>query len=410
MLPPATPPALVSSCAIPASVCKPENSAVTRTRSSPATPYASPTGLRWPSRRVDARNPADGTARPRNSGARPGLHTSEYRASARDGRTEWSQGRPGSTPWCGVSLELCEEPPDLCFGPGDDAAFVGGAVDRAGYVAAVEIMSRLLRRRSRECPVSRLCARRGQAAAVPPRSPPGTAPRPPPPGRRTLRTVVRDPSGDRARSLSAAGVETVRGDLRDPESLRAAFSGAHGVFSVQPNSGQAGADGTNEDEVRFGAAVAEIAGRCGVAHLVYSSAVTAGSARGVDHPDTESRIEAHVRNRDTRQPRHSAGHVHGTPGDPRHGPRPGTPVLPAALRPLAGALARASSTRRCGLRAADRGRRRRGGAGRGRFHPAPLFRAALTSCGRPPSPRPRPASPALRERRLPWSPGPGGPC
>ncbi|AZM50650.1 NmrA family protein [Streptomyces sp. WAC 06738] len=114
-----------------------------------------------------------------------------------------------------------------------------------------------------------------------------------------VRAVVRNPSGDRARSLSAAGVETVRGDLRDPESLRAAFSGAHGVFSVQPNSGQAGAGVTDEDEVRFGAAVAEIAERCGVAHLVYSSAVTAGSATGVDHLDTKSRIEAHVRNRDT---------------------------------------------------------------------------------------------------------------
>ncbi|AUH45167.1 NmrA/HSCARG family protein [Streptomyces sp. CMB-StM0423] len=114
-----------------------------------------------------------------------------------------------------------------------------------------------------------------------------------------VRAVVRDPSGDRARSLSAAGVETVRGDLGDPESLRAAFSGAHGVFSVQPNSGQAGADVTNEDEVRFGATVAETAERCGVAHLVYSSALTAGSATGVDHLDTKSRIEAHVRNLNT---------------------------------------------------------------------------------------------------------------
>ncbi|WP_329382661.1 NmrA/HSCARG family protein [Streptomyces sp. NBC_01716] len=113
-----------------------------------------------------------------------------------------------------------------------------------------------------------------------------------------VRAVVRDPSGQRARALAAVGVETVRGDLGDPESLRAAFSGAHGVFSVQPNSGQAGAEVTNEDEVRFGAAVAEIAERCGVAHLVYSSAVTAGSTTGVDHLDTKSRIEAHVRKLD----------------------------------------------------------------------------------------------------------------
>ncbi|MDT0443449.1 NmrA/HSCARG family protein [Streptomyces johnsoniae] len=113
-----------------------------------------------------------------------------------------------------------------------------------------------------------------------------------------VRAVVRDPSGHRARSLSASGVETVRGDLGDPESLRAAFSGAHGVFSVQPNSGQVGADVTNEDEVHFGTAVADIAERCGVAHLVYSSAVTAGSTTGVDHLDTKNRIEAHLRNLD----------------------------------------------------------------------------------------------------------------
>ncbi|MEV7864599.1 NmrA/HSCARG family protein [Streptomyces sp. NPDC088124] len=113
-----------------------------------------------------------------------------------------------------------------------------------------------------------------------------------------VRAVVRDPSGHRARSLSAAGVQTVRGDLGDPESLRAAFSDAHGVFSVQPNSGQAGTDVTDEDEVRFGAAVAEIAERCGVAHLVYSSAVTAGSSTGVAHLDTKNRVETRVRGRD----------------------------------------------------------------------------------------------------------------
>ncbi|MFF0345140.1 NmrA/HSCARG family protein [Kribbella sp. NPDC004875] len=113
-----------------------------------------------------------------------------------------------------------------------------------------------------------------------------------------VRAVVRDPSGHRARSLSASGVETVRGDLGDPESLRAAFADAHGVFSVQPNSGQAGGGVTNEDEVRFGTAVADIAERCGVAHLVYSSALTAGSTTGVDHLDTKSRIEAHVRKLD----------------------------------------------------------------------------------------------------------------
>jgi uncharacterized protein YbjT (DUF2867 family) len=114
-----------------------------------------------------------------------------------------------------------------------------------------------------------------------------------------VRAVVRDPSGHRARSLSADGVETVRGDLGDPESLRAAFADAHGVFSVQPSSGQAGAGVTDEDEFRFGITVAEMAERCGVAHLVYSSTVAAGpTPTGVAHLDVKSRVEAHVRNLD----------------------------------------------------------------------------------------------------------------
>ncbi|WP_436850476.1 NmrA family NAD(P)-binding protein [Streptomyces griseoloalbus] len=88
-------------------------------------------------------------------------------------------------------------------------------------------------------------------------------------------------------------------DLGDPESLRAAFSDAHGVFSVQPTSGQAGAGVTDEDEVRFGTTVAEIADRRGVAHLVHSSTVAAGpTPTGVGHLDTKSLIEAHVRNLD----------------------------------------------------------------------------------------------------------------
>ncbi|MFF9245204.1 NmrA/HSCARG family protein [Streptomyces globisporus] len=115
----------------------------------------------------------------------------------------------------------------------------------------------------------------------------------------SVRAVVRNPSGRRARSLAADGVDIVPGDLREPESLGAAFSGAHGVFSVQPNSGQAGAEVTDEDEVRFGTTVADLAERLGVAHLVQSSAVTAGATTGVGHLDTKHRVEAHARKLDT---------------------------------------------------------------------------------------------------------------
>ncbi|MFD2793466.1 NmrA/HSCARG family protein [Promicromonospora vindobonensis] len=116
----------------------------------------------------------------------------------------------------------------------------------------------------------------------------------------TVRAVVRDPSGERARSLAAAGVEIVRGDLADPQSLRAAFVGVHGVFSVQPSSGQAGTGLSDEDEVRYGTTVAEAAQHSGVAHLVYSSMIAAGpTPTGVRHFDVKSRIEDRVRSLDT---------------------------------------------------------------------------------------------------------------
>lgn len=114
-----------------------------------------------------------------------------------------------------------------------------------------------------------------------------------------VRAVVRDPASHRARALSAAGIETVRGDLGDPESLRSAFTGAHGVFSVQPSSGQAGTDLSDDDEIRYGSTVAEAAQRTGVAHLVYSSTIAAGpTPTGVGHLDAKSHVEEHVRSLD----------------------------------------------------------------------------------------------------------------
>ncbi|MFI2362440.1 NmrA/HSCARG family protein [Promicromonospora sp. NPDC019610] len=111
-----------------------------------------------------------------------------------------------------------------------------------------------------------------------------------------VRAVVRDPAGVRARSLATAGAEIVRGDLADRGSLRAAFAGVHGVFSVQPSSGQVGAGLSHDDEIRYGTAVAEAAEHSGVNHLVYSSMIAAGPApTGVRHFDVKSRIEDRVR-------------------------------------------------------------------------------------------------------------------
>lgn len=111
-----------------------------------------------------------------------------------------------------------------------------------------------------------------------------------------VRAVVRDPSGHRpgpspptaSRPFAVTSAIRSRSAWRSPMPL-----------SVQPSSGQAGADVTDEDEFRFGATVAEMAEGCGVVHLVYSSTVAAGPApTGVAHLDVKSRVEAHVRNLD----------------------------------------------------------------------------------------------------------------
>jgi uncharacterized protein YbjT (DUF2867 family) len=116
----------------------------------------------------------------------------------------------------------------------------------------------------------------------------------------TVRAVVRDPSGERARLLASAGAEIALGDFADPHSLRAAFAGVHGIFSVQPSSGQPGTGLSHDDEVRYGTIVADAAQHSDVAHLVYSSMIAAGpTPTGVSHFDVKSRIEEHVRSLDT---------------------------------------------------------------------------------------------------------------
>lgn len=110
-----------------------------------------------------------------------------------------------------------------------------------------------------------------------------------------VRALVRDPDGPKAHALSAAGIETVRGDLADTASVRAAVAGAYGVFSVMPSSGQFVYGVSDDDEVRFGKAVADAAKDAAVGHLVYSSSNAAGSETGIGHFDSKARVEDHVR-------------------------------------------------------------------------------------------------------------------
>jgi uncharacterized protein YbjT (DUF2867 family) len=112
-----------------------------------------------------------------------------------------------------------------------------------------------------------------------------------------VKALVRDLNTDKSKALAVQGIELVRGDLADMQSIQAAMAGVYGVFSVQPSSGQGTAYGvTDEDEIRYGKAVADIAVANGVHHLVYSSANAAGSTKtGMGHFDTKSEIEKYIR-------------------------------------------------------------------------------------------------------------------
>jgi uncharacterized protein YbjT (DUF2867 family) len=113
----------------------------------------------------------------------------------------------------------------------------------------------------------------------------------------SVRAFVRNPSAEKAKELASLGASLVAGDLADPLSVRAAMKGVHGVFSIQPSSGQGAAYGiTDEQEVRYGKAVAELALAEGVRHLVYTSiAISGDGPTGMGHFDSKLEIEAHVR-------------------------------------------------------------------------------------------------------------------
>lgn len=109
-----------------------------------------------------------------------------------------------------------------------------------------------------------------------------------------VRALVRDPASAKSAALRAAGIDVVPGDFDDAASLRAAMQGVHGVFSVQPSS-PTGIIG-DDDEVRYGMAVADAAQESGVAHLVYSSGGAVGERpTGMGHFESKARIEAHLR-------------------------------------------------------------------------------------------------------------------
>ena len=105
-----------------------------------------------------------------------------------------------------------------------------------------------------------------------------------------VRAVTRDPSGDKASTLSTLGAEVVQGDMDERGSVEAAFEGVQRVFSVQ-NWTTSGIEG----ELRQGKLVAEAARSAGVEHLVYGSAGTGVAHSGIFHFDNKVEVEDHMR-------------------------------------------------------------------------------------------------------------------
>jgi uncharacterized protein YbjT (DUF2867 family) len=106
----------------------------------------------------------------------------------------------------------------------------------------------------------------------------------------SVRALVRDTAAPRSIALNDVGVELAQGSLEDIEAIRAAMKGVHGVFSVLPGNL------AQEEEVRAGVSIADIAVERGVRHFVYSSGASAGDRlTGVARFDAKPRIEAHVR-------------------------------------------------------------------------------------------------------------------
>ncbi|MFB6813496.1 NmrA family NAD(P)-binding protein [Streptomyces sp. NPDC056347] len=102
----------------------------------------------------------------------------------------------------------------------------------------------------------------------------------------TVRAVVRDPSGGRARALASAGAELVPGDLADADSLAAAFRGASAAFAVTTPF-QNGLDA----EVAQGKAIVRAAADSALPHLVMASVASADRDTGVPHFETKARTE-----------------------------------------------------------------------------------------------------------------------
>jgi uncharacterized protein YbjT (DUF2867 family) len=111
-----------------------------------------------------------------------------------------------------------------------------------------------------------------------------------------VHALVRDPTSVAAQRLQTAGAELVAGDLDDPDSLRAAVEGVHGVFlALTMMTGPRITPEGVAAEIRRGEAVADLAEKVGIEHVVYSSLNGANAGSGIPYYESKARIEEHIR-------------------------------------------------------------------------------------------------------------------
>jgi uncharacterized protein YbjT (DUF2867 family) len=106
----------------------------------------------------------------------------------------------------------------------------------------------------------------------------------------TVRALTRDPSSERARALSARGVEVVRGDMERRSDLRRAMAGVDGVFLMTDYFA-----GGRAAEISQGRNGVRAAVEAGVGHLVYSSVGSADQPSGLAHFRSKGAVEAYLR-------------------------------------------------------------------------------------------------------------------
>lgn len=113
----------------------------------------------------------------------------------------------------------------------------------------------------------------------------------------SVRAMVRNPKSEQSNFLRSLGVELVQGEFADRASVERAMDGVSGVFSMQPSSGQGERYGfTDEDEIRYGCMLVDIAVEKKINHFVYSSVNGAGrELLNLGHFDSKTTIENYIR-------------------------------------------------------------------------------------------------------------------